>query len=826
MAEIILQDIRIGTDVHMLVTLTDSGVAISWDSVDIQQLFAYSEPQRAFAGNCTYVIDEEDATKLHVTYPAAVQKLLGKMRLVAQVNLLGNVATYDAFAFNIVKFSDDDEDPTVEEIEVPLAVEAVDTTIMYEILRACQAATAAANEAKEGADAAADAATAAAAAANSAAESANTAAAAATTAAESATTAAAGADAAAASASSAAGQATTAAGAAMDAKAAADAAASGANTAAASATSAAAAATTAKEGADTAAAAATAAAASATSAAGTANTAADNANTKAGLANTAAETANAAAAAATEATEEIPATIDAAIDSLFGHSLFDFAISDEQGNSICAFHDGNIETKEFDSKTALQDIEELKEETNSLFGNSSSDFAISDEQGNSICAFHDGNIETKEFDSKTALQDIEELKEETNSLFGNSSSDFAISDEQGNNIALFYGGGIETKEFDSKRITEDIGELEDKIEEITKRPYSSSTVRFTVPVNVNMLKTPEDSASLQDSVSIYNDHGILMLPESYSPLGKPTRLVIACHGAGGGSSDHDSQTEQQTQYKYLVANGFAVMDMNGMPADWVETWWDDCPVPNMKEYVKYNNMGTPLAVECYIKGYQWVIQNYNIATDGVLIAGGSMGGLSSTNLVLSNRIPVLAHAVFAPALDTYNQPFLHPWTPVADPIISKYAISKLYDFDYEDGDWVYSREKVCGFNPIINGMQTFTQSGARRTSEGVYDYSTQELDGEPVVEYKSYPCPLKIWHCDNDPTVSQAVSIRQINAICNAGGIAWLRRFPTGGHGPESAGTPVANPIGNTTYRGSQLGTIYPAAEELLMYFNRFNLNN
>ena len=301
MAEIILQDIRIGTDVHMLVTLTDSGVAISWDSVDIQQLFAYSEPQRAFAGNCTYVIDEEDATKLHVTYPAAVQKLLGKMRLVAQVNLIGNVATYDAFAFNIVKFSDDDEDLTVEEIEIPLAVEAVDTTIMYEILRACQAATAAANEAKEGADEAADAATAAAAAANSAADAANSAAEAATAAKEAADLATAAANAAADSANSAAADATAGAAAANAAAAAAAAAKEAADRATTAANSAAAAATSAANSANAAASAATTATTNATAATAAANSAATAASSAAAAATAAKEAADLATAAATAA---------------------------------------------------------------------------------------------------------------------------------------------------------------------------------------------------------------------------------------------------------------------------------------------------------------------------------------------------------------------------------------------------------------------------------------------------------------------------------------------------------------------------------------------
>ena len=262
---------------------------------------------------------------------------------------------------------------------------------------------------------------------------------------------------------------------------------------------------------------------------------------------------------------------------------------------------------------------------------------------------------------------------------------------------------------------------------------------------------------MQDSVEEYYDKCVLMLPETYTPNGEPTRLVIACHGAGGGTTDTDSQTEHQVQYKYLIANGFAVMDVNGIPQEYCT-----------KYGVSYiNNIGSPIAVQSYVKAYQWVITNYNIARDGVMVTGGSMGGISSSNLVMSRAIPVLAHAVSCPVLDTYNHIFLHPWSGG----LPKTALGVIYGLE-KDGsnNYIYNEDKICGYNPIVNGMESFNSSGQRVSSVGSWDFSTHQLNGQTVIEYKSYPCPLLIWHCVNDPTVDYSVSERQITAIRNAGG--------------------------------------------------------
>lgn len=132
---------RIESDVHLKVTLQDSGVSIAWDSVDIKQVCMYSVDQHAFAGHCSFTVSVEDNKILLVTYPASEQLYTGDYRIVARLVLDGDEHTYDALAFTLKPLSDESGSITTEDVEVGIQVEEVDTTIMYEILTACQAAT-------------------------------------------------------------------------------------------------------------------------------------------------------------------------------------------------------------------------------------------------------------------------------------------------------------------------------------------------------------------------------------------------------------------------------------------------------------------------------------------------------------------------------------------------------------------------------------------------------------------------------------------------------------------------------------------------------------
>lgn len=309
------------------------------------------------------------------------------------------------------------------------------------------------------------------------------------------------------------------------------------------------------------------------------------------------------------------------------------------------------------------------------------------------------------------------------------------------------------------------------------------THRFEVLVNCARLGNG-NTVQTEDGEEIYYDHGILMLPDCYSESGEGTRLVISCHGAGGTVSTDDSQVEGQALTRYLLANGYAVMDVNGLPDEYAKKWDIDIR----------NNIGSPIAIQSYVKAYHYCIDNFNLKRE-VFVHGASMGGISSTNLVLSGCIPVIAVTGLCPVLDTYNQIFLHPWTNGAP----KFALEKFYSLERDaKGEIVYDEEKVKGFNP----MGRLITVGDK--------------------EYMSYPVPVKFWHCEDDDKVSIDCTKRFVRAIKNAGGIAYLRTFPMGGHEPQLVGEFLERPSGISVWQGEEIG-IRPAVDEVLLWIKRFD---
>lgn len=278
------------------------------------------------------------------------------------------------------------------------------------------------------------------------------------------------------------------------------------------------------------------------------------------------------------------------------------------------------------------------------------------------------------------------------------------------------------------------------------------THRFSVSV---------DCAMPQTAGGVYEDHGFLILPQRYRETGEATRLVINCHGAGGTVTTDDSQTEHTTTTQYLIANGYAVMDVNGLPAEYAEQNGIDLR----------NNVGSPIAVRSYVAAYRYCMERFNLKSE-VFVHGGSMGGISSTNLVLCGQIPVIAHSALCPVLDTYNEIFLRPW---ADGL-PKTALGKIYGFSAdENGDFVYDENKVAGYNPV------------------------------QTVKSRVYPVPAAFWHCEDDPVVSCDVTRAFVRQVNENGGQARLTTFPQGGHEPQLVGEPLETPSGNDTFNGEKI---------------------
>ena len=302
--------------------------------------------------------------------------------------------------------------------------------------------------------------------------------------------------------------------------------------------------------------------------------------------------------------------------------------------------------------------------------------------------------------------------------------------------------------------------------------------RFKVSVNCNITDENIITDKVQDKECLYDDYGFLILPDSYTESGKKTRLVIFCHGAGGTVTTDDAQTEHSILSKYLTANGYAVMDVNGLPEKYSEEFDIDIR----------NNIGSPIATRSYIKAYHYCMDNFNFKPD-VFVFGASMGGISSANLVLSGSIPVIAHGAFCPVLDTYNQIFKNPWTDGAP----KFALGKIYGLSTdENGEYIYDESKILGFNPAKNKKA------------------------------ECYPVPLKFWQCIDDSVVPYEVTKKFVEKIKENGGNATLRTFPYGGHEPQLAGEPVENPSGNVKY-GDETLKILPAVEEVFIWIRNLD---
>lgn len=277
------------------------------------------------------------------------------------------------------------------------------------------------------------------------------------------------------------------------------------------------------------------------------------------------------------------------------------------------------------------------------------------------------------------------------------------------------------------------------------------TIRFEVPVRCKIPFSQESK--------IYNDYGMLMLPDSYSDDGAPTRLVISCHGAGGSVDTDDAQVEHQILTAYLLANGYAIMDVNGLPLAFSQEFGVDIR----------NNIGSPICTDCYVEAYRYCMEHFNLKPE-VFVHGGSMGGISSTNLVRSERIPVIAQSALCPVLDTYNHIFLHPWSGG----LPKTALGILYSLERdESGEWIYDAEKIG--------------------------------DGNPIVSQKKHPCPVFFCHCANDPTVDHRMTIDYIDRAKAQGVKTELLLLPDGGHEPQLYGDPVAQPQGIDVFRGEKL---------------------
>lgn len=165
-----------------------------------------------------------------------------------------------------------------------------------------------------------------------------------------------------------------------------------------------------------------------------------------------------------------------------------------------------------------------------------------------------------------------------------------------------------------------------------KKAYKSGRIYFEVEVKKPVSFGGEEIETTPESVQ-----AVLMLPSTYTPTGKKTRLVMCCHGAHGyidavNDEWYDYSSDWKLFINQLLAAGYAVFDANVLSG-------------NDTTIIGYA-LGSPLYVQALRKAYDYIVERYNVH-DKIFVHGVSMGGVGASRF--SNTYPeiCLAESSFA-----------------------------------------------------------------------------------------------------------------------------------------------------------------------------------
>lgn len=351
---------------------------------------------------------------------------------------------------------------------------------------------------------------------------------------------------------------------------------------------------------------------------------------------------------------------------------------------------------------------------------------------------------------------------------------------------------------------------------------------FSVKVNTRLAQLDTDS-QVGDSYIEGTDYGWISFPDTYTPDGTPTRLVISCHGSSRAKNGYTDDTVAKATFTSILnAYGYAVMDMFGLPYE--VSGIVGGTTPDNSEL----HFGMPVTLLCYKAGYDYVMRHFNLKRDGIYISTSSMGGLIAMQIAQSGLFPVLAQAMWCPCLDLYKQAWCNPWY---NGTFQRAKIAQYYGFtgtaptytnnkpptDSEKQYFIDNIDKVIGYNPI---MRNVTSGDIKSILNEIPN--PLAVNNYPAAEKALYdaltawhPCPVKIWHNTVDSTMPFRYSRYWVDMVRRSGGMAYLRPFTSAGtDGVHDAWSNGAN-VTITAPNGSSF-TIRASYYEALEWIRRF----
>ena len=372
-------------------------------------------------------------------------------------------------------------------------------------------------------------------------------------------------------------------------------------------------------------------------------------------------------------------------------------------------------------------------------------------------------------------------------------------------------------------IVSEVEEIKKHIQTFKERPSSGSEI-FTVSVD-----TAVPGLDGSDTQTFEDDRGRIYIPESYSSYGKPTRLIIHCHGA---SQNYNNDTpfpksSSLVTIDYLLAKGYAVLDVNGLPGT---------------HNFFASTCGNPVAYRSYLAAYRWAIKNYNLYKE-IFVIGWSAGSIPALQISQIENIPVLACVTYAGIMD-----FSRGWMLLGGyhgnnsqgPDIKGYLADKFTfagtrptlgnvdpcsdeEWDYVVKNWI----QFSGWNPFtMNISSTITREQYREIVGVVYgsdvpawinaDYSFESAQKmllsfkipqrNGLIEYQTAieqekklfdtcyvyrKVPLKMFHATDDGIAPYRYSQYFYEMSKRGGSTVELRTFNGGGHQPVGSSQSV-----------------------------------
>lgn len=284
------------------------------------------------------------------------------------------------------------------------------------------------------------------------------------------------------------------------------------------------------------------------------------------------------------------------------------------------------------------------------------------------------------------------------------------------------------------------------------RPHQDGQIHFCVKVNQAVSNYWDTAKDVQDNENHKGSTGVLILPDSYTSTGKPTPIIMYCHGM----SHPVTYTQWGTLTSATVANevflaqkerwrqkGFAVFDCNG-------------PKDDGGRAVHAN--GCPQAVSAYRQSFEYIREYYNVEGD-VCVVGGSMGGAVALNYYFTyNNVKALA--------------LLSAWTNLFTCAWGQGVKAPFVEFFGFTGTATYEEDKVLGYDPSSRIM---------------------ELGGKDVL-LSVNKAPIKYWlGADEVTSALGKAGIRFVEALRNGFNMAFFRKVADTGHELTSGGSVVVD---------------------------------